>query len=70
MGREAANGHLGTKNQVKRMLRNLSLKRPNWLRRAGKKMAKAIEKDRREYSYAMSETLGSLREAHSMTIGQ
>jgi hypothetical protein len=50
MGREAANGHLGTKNQVKRVLRNLSLKKPNWLRRAGKKMAKAIEKDRREYS--------------------
>jgi hypothetical protein len=50
MGREAANVHLGTKNQVKRVLRDLSLKKSNWLRRAGKKMAKAIEKDWREYS--------------------
>jgi uncharacterized protein (DUF2252 family) len=50
MGREVANVHLGTKNQVKRVLRDLSLKKPNWLRRAGKKMAKAIEKDWQEYS--------------------
>ena len=50
MGREAANVHLGTKNQVKRVLRDLSLKKPNWLRRAGKKMAKALEKDWRKYS--------------------
>jgi hypothetical protein len=50
MGREAANVHLGTKNQVKRVLRDLSLKKPNWLRRAGKKMAKAVEKDWRKYS--------------------
>jgi hypothetical protein len=44
MGREAANVHLGTKNQVKRVLRNLSLKKPNWRRGAGKKMAKAGRK--------------------------
>ncbi|MGB9245177.1 MAG: DUF2252 family protein [Candidatus Acidiferrales bacterium] len=50
MGREAANVHLGTKNQIKRVLRDLSLKKPNWLRRAGKEMAKAMEKDWREYS--------------------
>jgi hypothetical protein len=39
----------GTKNQVKRVLRDLSLKKSNWFRRAGKKMAKTIEKDWREY---------------------
>ena len=50
MGREAANVHLGTKKQVKQILRDLSRRKPNWLRRAGKKMAKAIEKDWREYS--------------------
>ena len=50
MGREVANVHLGTKNQVNRLLRDLRLKKPNWLRRAGKKMAKAIGKDWREYS--------------------
>jgi uncharacterized protein (DUF2252 family) len=49
MGREVANVHLGTKNQVKRVLRDLGRRKPNWLRRAGKKMAKAIEKDWREY---------------------
>jgi len=50
MGREAANVHLGRKNQVKLLLRDLSRRKANWLRRAGKKMAKAIEKDWREYS--------------------
>jgi hypothetical protein len=50
MGREAANVHLGTKKQVKQILRDLNQRKPNWLRRAGKKMAKASEKDWREYS--------------------
>jgi hypothetical protein len=50
MGREVANVHLGTKKQVKQILRDLSQRKPNWLRRGGKKMAKAIEKDWREYS--------------------
>ena len=50
MGREAANVHLGTKKQGKTILRDLSQRKPNWLRRAGKEMAKAIEKDWREYS--------------------
>ena len=50
MGREVANVHLGTRNQVKRVLRDMNVKKSNWLRRAGKKMAKAVEKDWREYS--------------------
>lgn len=50
MGREVANVHLGSRNQVKQVLRDLSLRKSNWLRRAGKKMAKTIEKDWREYS--------------------
>jgi hypothetical protein len=50
MGMEAANVHLGTKKQIKRVLRDVGRREPNWLRRAGKKMAKAIEKDWREYS--------------------
>ena len=50
MGQETANVHLGTKKQIKRILRDLSRRKPNWLRRAGKKMAKAVEKDWREYS--------------------
>jgi hypothetical protein len=50
MGREAANVHLGTKKHVKQILRDLNQRKPNWLRRAGKKMAKVIEKDWREYS--------------------
>jgi hypothetical protein len=50
MGREAGNVHLGSKKQVKRVLRDLSRKKSNWLRRAAKEVAKAIEKDWREYS--------------------
>jgi len=44
MGQEAANVHLGTTKQVKQILRDLGRRKPSWLHRAGKKIAKAIEK--------------------------
>jgi hypothetical protein len=49
MGQEAANVHLGTKSQIKGVLHDLKRRKSNWLRRAGKKMAKAIEKEWQEY---------------------
>jgi uncharacterized protein (DUF2252 family) len=49
MGQEAANVHLGTKSQVKGVLHDLNRRKSNWLRRAGKKMAKVIEKEWQEY---------------------
>jgi hypothetical protein len=49
MGQEAANVHLGTKNQIKGVLRDLNRRKSNWLRRAGKKMAKVIEREWQEY---------------------
>jgi hypothetical protein len=49
MGQEAANVHLGTKGQIKPVLHDLRRRKSNWLRRAGKKMAKAIEKEWQEY---------------------
>jgi hypothetical protein len=49
MGQEAANVHLGTKSQIKGVLRDLNRRKSNWLRRAGKKMAKVIEKEWQEY---------------------
>lgn len=49
MGSEAANVHLGSKRQVKSILKDLHRRRPNWLRSAGKDMAKAIEKEWKDY---------------------
>jgi uncharacterized protein (DUF2252 family) len=52
MGEEAANVHLGTRRQVQRVLQNLRGRDQNWLRRAGKAMAKAIEKEWKQYKKA------------------
>jgi hypothetical protein len=49
MGEEAANVHLGTIRQINRVLNDLRGRDKNWLRRAGKAMAKVIEKDWKQY---------------------
>jgi hypothetical protein len=49
MGSEAANVHLGTKRQVKNILKHLRRMKPEWLSSAAKSMAKAIEKDWKHY---------------------
>ena len=49
MGKEAANVHLGTPRQVKRVLKDLHRREKNWLRCAAKEMAKAIEKEWKQY---------------------
>ncbi len=49
MGDEAANVHLGSRGQVKAVLRHLQRQKSNWLRSAAKKMAKAIESDWKDY---------------------
>ena len=52
MGKEAANVHLGTRKQIKRVLTDLHARDKNWLRRAGKEMAKVTEKEWRQYKKA------------------
>ena len=52
MGKEAANVHLGTGKQIKRILKDLRGRDNNWLRRAGKEMAKVTEKEWEEYKKA------------------
>jgi Uncharacterized protein conserved in bacteria (DUF2252) len=49
MGSEAANVHLGSRRQVKSILNDLHRRKPNWLRSAAKHMAKAIEKEWKDY---------------------
>ncbi len=49
MGMETANVHLGTKTQVGNILKDLHRKKPSWLRSAAKVMAKAIEKEWKDY---------------------
>ncbi len=49
MGSEAANVHLGTKRQVHNILKDLQNRKSNWLRDAAKRMARAVEKDWKEY---------------------
>jgi hypothetical protein len=49
MGTETANVHLGSKRSVKNILKDLHGKKPNWLRSAARAMAKAIEKDWKDY---------------------
>jgi Uncharacterized protein conserved in bacteria (DUF2252) len=49
MGREAANVHLGTRKQVKNVLKDLRRREKNWLRRAAKEMAKLTEREWKEY---------------------
>jgi hypothetical protein len=50
MGKEVANVHLGTGRQVKNVLKDLRSRNKSWLRRAGKKMAKIMEKEWKAYA--------------------
>ncbi len=52
MGEEAANIHLGTRKQIKRVLKDLRGRDKNWLRSAGKAMAKIIEREWKQYKKA------------------
>jgi hypothetical protein len=52
MGQETANVHLGTRKQIQNVLKDLHRRDKNWLRRAGKKMAKVMEKEWKEYRNA------------------
>lgn len=52
MGSEAANAHSGSKRQIKNILKDLHRRKPDWLRTAGKNMAKAMEKDWKKYRQA------------------
>jgi hypothetical protein len=49
MGEETANVHLGSRPKIRAVLRHVHRQKANWLRSAAKDMAKAIEKDWREY---------------------
>lgn len=49
MGCEAANIHLGTKNQTKNLIRDLKERKRGWLEDAAVRMAKLIEKDWKRY---------------------
>jgi hypothetical protein len=49
MGREAANVHLGSGRQVKKILRHLERAESSWLYSSAKEMAKAVARDWKEY---------------------
>ena len=49
MGNEAANIHLGTKNQAKRILKDLKTRKRDWLQNAAERMANTLEKDWKRY---------------------
>jgi hypothetical protein len=49
MGSEAANVHLGSSRQAKRILKDLHRMKSNWLRSAAKHMAKTMEREWKEY---------------------
>jgi len=49
MGCEAANVHLGTSSQIRKVLNDLQRRKSTWLRTAAKQMAKALEADWKEY---------------------
>jgi hypothetical protein len=49
MGAEAANVHLGTSHQRKKILNDLQKRKSGWLRDAAKEMAKATERDWKKY---------------------
>jgi hypothetical protein len=49
MGSEAANVHLGTKDQAAKILNDLKKRKSNWLRDAAARMALAVEKDWKHY---------------------
>ena len=52
MGSEAANVHLGTKRQVRNILKDMQSRKANWLRAAAREMARAVEKEWKEYRKA------------------
>ena len=49
MGSEAANIHLGTKGQTRKILKDLEMRKRGWLRDAAKHMARLLEKDWEHY---------------------
>jgi hypothetical protein len=49
MGSEAANVHLGTKNQAGKILKDLKMRKRGWLQDAAASMARVLEKDWRRY---------------------
>jgi hypothetical protein len=49
MGSEAANIHLGTKGQIKKILKDLATQKRGWLEDAAVGMAKILEKDWKRY---------------------
>ena len=49
MGSEAANVHLGTKRQTKKIWKDLKKRKPAWLHDAAVRMAKLLEKDWKRY---------------------
>jgi hypothetical protein len=49
MGSEAANIHLGTKSQTKKILKDLKMQKRGWLRDAAMRMARLLEKDWEHY---------------------
>lgn len=49
MGSEAANVHLGTKAQTNEILEDLRTRKSKWLRKSAKDMAKAIEREWKDY---------------------
>jgi hypothetical protein len=50
MGKEVGNVHLGSAGRVKNVLKDLSARNKNWLRKAGKKMARVMQKEWKEYA--------------------
>jgi hypothetical protein len=50
MGKEVANVHLGSRSRTKRLLKDLRGRRTKWLRRAGKEMARVMEKEWKAYA--------------------
>ena len=49
MGNEAANIHLGTKSRAKAILKDLKMRKRNWLQDAAEHMAKVLEEDWKRY---------------------
>jgi hypothetical protein len=52
MGSEAANAHLGTTGQTRKVLKDIQRRKSDWLRYAAKQMAKALERDWKDYKRA------------------
>lgn len=50
MGWEAANVHLGSRNRIKSVLKDVRGRKPDWLRNAAKAMAKALELQFKEFA--------------------